>query len=176
MKNKKIILIGVVLILIFAGLTVTMLLINSKKKETIPAGSFMIVNGETKTLMNMEELKALGIENFDNYHRNSRGKNELVNYGGVELKTVLSHFNIPLDNIKSFTLYASDGFAKIYSIEDVTIENNVYITVYAKGEPLITGITGGNEEDGGPYVIIKCNDYYSENRVKKFNKVVINYD
>lgn len=174
MKNKKVMLIALIIIIVLIGLFVTMIIINNLTKEEIPENSFMIKKGDTETIVSLHDLYTLSIENFTNRHNNSRGLNELKNYSGFELKDVLTHYGFSLEGVTTLTLTASDGYNRIYTIEEVLMENNVYITTECEGDALIKGITGGNADDGGPFLMIKRSDEFSNNRVKKFFKVELN--
>ncbi len=175
MKNKKIMAAALIILFALTALFAVMLILTRKTTENIPHGSFLIKSRADDVTVSMAEFEQFELKEFTDRHRNSRGTDILQNYGGVELITLLNYYNIPLDGAKSLTLYASDGFSRVYSLDEVIRDGNVYITTKCEGEPLIEGITG-SINDGGPYLVIKRSDMYSENRVKKFNKIIVNYD
>lgn len=174
MNKNKATVIAIIITILLSVLFVTMLLINNRNKEDIPDNAFVIIKGDSRIIVTMEDLIAIGEEDFTNWHRNSTGVEELETYSGVEFIKVLEHYNIDITSAKDFLMTASDGYSRIYTIEEIEQDKNVYITTKCDGEPLLTGIIGGNANDGGPFMIIKRTDYYSENRVKKFYKVTIN--
>ncbi|MEG1663425.1 MAG: hypothetical protein RR338_05505, partial [Clostridia bacterium] len=63
------------------------------------------------------------------------------------------------------------------SIQDVTKSGNVFIAYKVGGKEFNKGIVGnGNtlpEEDGGPYVVIRTSDSFSNNRVKLLVSVTV---
>lgn len=72
---------------------------------------------------------------------------------------------------------ASDGMQKVYAIQDVTEEDNVFVANKVNGEFFNKGIDSlaytKPQEDGGPYVVIRAKDSVSQNRVKLLVEICV---
>ena len=98
-------------------------------------------------------------------------------YTGIYMKDLLTALEINLEEAASVLMTASDGMQKAYSLADVNAEGNVYIAYLVNGKPFNSGIDAfaytKPEEDGGPYVVIKAHDIFSQNRVKLLTTIEI---
>lgn len=129
------------------------------------------------TLEEMLEISGVEEKTFKAVYDTSSSDPVEKNYTGIELKNVLSGLGIDLASARMITLKASDGMNKVYSQQDVVKSNNVYIAYKAEGLEFNPGIdplayTKMNE-DGGPFVVIKVEDPYSQNRCKLLVEIVI---
>jgi len=136
--------------------------------------------GEDLGSYTIEELAALeGVtaRDFVNVYDTSGSEPVEKTYTGLELKKILAALGVNLYNMRTVTLNASDGAVKLYTPQDVTRDDNVYIAYKVNGLPFASGIDGlgytRETEDGGPFVVIKVSDTYSTNRCKLLTEVEI---
>ncbi len=133
----------------------------------------IVAYGSEVGIYTLEELLALdgvGAEDFLATYDTSNSEPIEKTYTGIEIKSVLLALNVNLENARSVTFKASDGMTKTYSQQDIVNNNNVFIAYKVNGLDFNTGIDPfaytKEAEDGGPYVVIKVSDAYSQNRCK----------
>jgi ATP sulfurylase len=138
----------------------------------------IIAYGETIGEYTIEELieYSPAVE-FDATYKPS-GKDPIERtYTGIYMKDLLTAFGINLEDASSVLMTGSDGMQKVYTIADVNADGNVYISYLVNGKPFNSGIDAfaytKPEEDGGPYVVIKAQDMFSQNRVKLLTTIEI---
>lgn len=130
------------------------------------------VKGEKIGDYSFEQLTELSAAvTFDAIYKPSSNPTPVTrSYSGIYLKDLLEKLDIDLTDKTSVKFTGGDGMQKSYTIADVLEENNVYITSHVNGKPFNKGIqTLANtmpEEDGGPFVVIKAKEQFSNNRVK----------
>lgn len=136
--------------------------------------------GEEIGVYKIGELLALeGVDEIDfvAIYDTSTSDPEEKTYTGIELKVLLSALGISLENARTITLKASDGVNKLYRQQDVVKSNNVYIAFKVEGQYFNTGIdplaSTKIEEDGGPFVVIKVSDAFSQSRCKMLVEIVV---
>lgn len=129
------------------------------------------------TLNELLELGGVDEVEFSATYDTSNSEPVQKTYTGVELKTVLAALNIDLTYAHNVTFKASDGANKLYSPADVTADNNVFIAYKVNGNIFNKGIRSAafkdKAEDGGPFVVIRVSDVFSQNRCKLLTEVVI---
>lgn len=140
----------------------------------------IIAYGEEIGIYTMEkilEVEGVNVEDFVAIYDTSTSDPEEKTYTGIELKVLLSALGISLENARTITLKASDGVNKLYSQQDVVKSNNVYIAYKVEGQYFNTGIdplaSTKIEEDGGPFVVIKVSDAFSQSRCKMLVEIVV---
>lgn len=98
-------------------------------------------------------------------------------YVGVELKAVLKALKIDLTYARHVSFFGGDGINKIYSVDDVLKDDNVYIAFKVEGVPFNVGIDAlaytKKAEDGGPFVVIRKADRFSQHRCKLLTEVKV---
>lgn len=91
-------------------------------------------------------------------------------YTGIEVKKILLALNVDMASARAITFNGSDGMSKLYTPDDVIANDNVFIAYKVNGKPFNKGIKTQAykeaEEDGGPFVIIKVSDTFSQHRCK----------
>lgn len=122
------------------------------------------------TLSQLLEIEGVEAEDFQAIYDTSTSEPVEKAYTGIELKVVLLALGVNLGNARMITFKASDGMNKVYTQQDVVKNNNVYIAYKVNGREFNTGIDPlaytKENEDGGPFVLIKVEDSYSQNRCK----------
>ncbi|MDD3946656.1 MAG: hypothetical protein PHI19_02340 [Clostridia bacterium] len=136
--------------------------------------------GEELGSYTLEELLALeGVQEaeFTDYYDTSISEPVEKTYTGIELGSVLTALGVDMREMRTATFKASDGAVKIYTYQEIRQENNVYIAYKVNGKPFERGIDGlgytRDTEDGGPFVVIKVSDTFSNNRCKLLTEVII---
>ncbi|MFA6866367.1 MAG: hypothetical protein WCR54_02500 [Clostridia bacterium] len=121
------------------------------------------------TLATYEEFNAI----YDTSTTDAQHKT----YSGVELINILEAMKIDLEGKTCVRFSASDGASNVYSIDDLRKENNVFIADKVNGKSFVQGIdptlNKAKYEDGGPYVVIRASDRFSQYRIKLLVKVEV---
>ena len=130
------------------------------------------VNGEELGIYTAEELAELsGIKEFSAVYKPSGKDPILRGYEGFELKSVLAAAGIDISQIKSVSFRGLDGFTKgLFPLSDLHKDKEIFIAVKYAGKNFIRGVkpscSAYPEEDGGPFVVIKASDAFSNNRIR----------
>jgi|BioPla2DNA2_1021312.scaffolds.fasta_scaffold02049_5 hypothetical protein len=137
-------------------------------------------NGEEIGVYKIDDLLALeGVEEveFNAIYDTSSSEPVEKTYTGIELKKVLSALGVDLSVARTIVFKASDGANKAYAAEDIVNPNNVFIAYKVNGRAFNEGIKAAafndEAEDGGPFVVIKVSDTYSQNRCKLLTEVSV---
>ena len=180
LSKKSIIAIIIIatLVVAFAVLLSVFLLHNQDNRELYWDAKIKIVAFEEEIgEFTLEELLTYAQEReFEAVYKPSNMPPEKKTYTGIYLKDLVLALGIDLQNADDIRFTAFDGFQKIYDIEDVMDEGNVYIAYLVEDEPFIEGISASansSQEDGGPFVVIKAKDDFSQNRVKLLVEIKI---
>lgn len=88
----------------------------------------------------------------------------LTDFGGVELKEILTDLNINLDN-QNVVFKSEDGYQTMVSAEDVLMDDNVYVVFERNFERTTSADQGGS----GPLEIVIAQDPFSQ----RWNKYLI---
>jgi len=130
------------------------------------------LNGEELGIFTFGQLAELcgGINEFNAVYKPSRKEPIERKYEGLELKGVLAALGIDIAELKSVSFRASDGYPKVFPLSDIQKDNEVFIAVKYGGREFIRGIKPSGstypDEDGGPFVVIKASDVFSNDRVR----------
>lgn len=183
--KKKSVIAAIAIVSILAVLFSVLLVIYLKDNQE-PRNNYL--NKEIKIISDNETIGEFSFEELEDYAESvdfeavykPNGKlPKEKNYTGIELKELLLNMGVDLENAESVLFKASDGLQKIYSIDDVMQDNNVYIANKVEGEPFNKGILPNSydkeQEDGGAFVVIKANDAFSQNRVKMLVEIEVVY-
>lgn len=159
------------LIILFGVLLVLQLKENKKNKELYETSKIKIIITGEEHEYTFEELSSLSQPVEFNAVYKPSNKNPITKtYTGIELRLVLEALGCDMDSIGQVVFTAQDGLQKVYRASDVKKVNNVYIAYLVNGKPFNKGIDplaySKEQEDGGPYVVIKAEDQVSQNRVK----------
>ena len=130
------------------------------------------VNGEEIRIYTVDELTGLaGIKEFSAVYKPSSKDPISRVYEGLELKAVLTAVGINISEVKSVSFRGYDGFTKgLFPLSDLYKDNEIFVAVKYGGKDFIRGIKPSGstypEEDGGPFVVIKASDVFSNDRVR----------
>lgn len=129
------------------------------------------------TIDQLLALDGVSQQDFTSVYDTSASDPVQKTYTGIELKKVFAALDIRIAEARSITFKASDGAVKLYTPQDITKANNVFIAYKVNGKPFTNGIDGlghtRDTEDGGPFVVIRVSDTYSTNRCKLLTEVII---
>jgi hypothetical protein len=174
-KVNKTTIIALVLIVVLAigfGVGLYFLLDQNKDLRHLYENEEIRINifGQELGVFTFAQLEALApAENFNAVFKPSgRPAIERV-YLGIELRKLLAALGVDLNEISGVGFISSDGYQNIYPRDWVLQESEVFITVVYENKVFQKGISvlsSYPEEDGGPFVVIKASDLFSNNRVR----------
>ncbi len=131
-----------------------------------------VINNETELLVSFDEVKtSQNSTTFPVVVRSSGSVPVEAEYTGIELITFLEEKDVKIENFKSITFNASDGYRIILSSEDISEPLNVYLTYERDGEDLLPKSKGGN----GPFQLVIRKDPFSQRWIKHVEEIIINY-
>lgn len=129
------------------------------------------------TITRLLELEGVEEVDFTATYDTSNSEPMQKTYTGIELKKVLIALNVDMSLARNVVFFASDGASKIYSPEQVLADDNVFIAYKVDGKPFNNGIKAmaykDSAEDGGPFVVIRVSDAFSNNRCKLLTGVTV---
>lgn len=140
-----------------------------KQKQILANAEIVLVHGDNEIIMNIHDISNITEENFQAVLDTSSTNPVIYNYTGVQLKNIFKKYDINLDDKKSVILSAVDGYAVVYSIEEIILDKNVYITYKQDDNYLGTKEKGGR----GPYESIIVSDQFSNRRCKWLTKIEV---
>ena len=128
MKKSTWIIIGVIVLLVIAVAVFAVL--NSgnlaEKKSLESNAEFKLTyNGKTVTVK-MSDITGLNPEEFSATMDTSDTDPTAVKFTGVELKKVLSHFEIDPASVTKIQVTAIDGYASAFTAADISADKNLY--------------------------------------------------
>ena len=171
MVSKTKIVVGVLGVLILV-LAVTLMLnkegLDQRKEMMTNATINIKIDGE-ENILSFDDLKKAGEEKFEAVLDTSTTDPVVYAYTGVQLKNVLKDQGINLEGKTAVILTAVDGFTVAYSLEEVLLEGNVYVTYAREGEKLKSKEDGGR----GPYQTIVVGDQFSSRRCKWLTSIEV---
>lgn len=173
------IIIVAVLAVAFGSLLTVYLIKNRENRETYEQQKIRVLVGEQLIgEYTFEQLSALSAEKtFEAVYKPSGKPAISRQYSGIELKELFAALSIDLTGKQGVRFTASDGMQKVYAIQDVTEEDNVFVANKVNGEFFNKGIDSlaytKPQEDGGPYVVIRAKDSVSQNRVKLLVEICV---
>ncbi len=170
--NKRVFVVSFVIIVLFVIMIVSIKLSQpsiQKQKEILANAEIVLLNGDNEIVIGINDIYNSTVENFKAVLDTSTTDPVEQNYTGVQLKNILKRYNIDLSDKKAIVLSAVDGYSVAYSIEEVLLDKNVYITYKQDGKFLKS-----REEDGrGPYESIVVFDKFSNRRCKWLTKIEV---
>jgi energy-coupling factor transport system ATP-binding protein len=136
------------------------------------------VDGELIDDFTFGELEKLApLKTFNAVYRPNNRQPRNRQYQGIELRELLEALEIDLEDRERVVFSAADGLQRSYSLADVLIENNVFIAVTYDGRVFRRGISATTpypQEDGGPFVVIRASDPFSQFRVRILVEIIMN--
>jgi hypothetical protein len=171
--NRKIAIITVVIIaVLLAAIFVSLKLSETSmelQKEILSNAEILLKDKDNEIILTKEDISNCGEENFHAVLDTSDTEPSTHSYTGVELKSILIYCNIDLHDKSTVVLSAADGYSVAYSIDEVVLDNNVYIAYMEDGKLL-----GSRDADGrGPYEAIIVYDNFSNRRCKWLTKIEV---
>ena len=130
------------------------------------------VDGKEIGTYSVDELTELaGMKEFNAVYKPSRKDPISRVYSGFELKAVLEAAGVNMLEIKGVTFRGYDGFSKgLFPLSDLYKDNEIFVAVKYEGKDFIRAIKPSGstypEEDGGPFVVIKASDAFSNERMR----------
>lgn len=170
--NKRVLIVSLVIIILLGVMLVSMKLLQpsiQKQKETLANAEIVLVDGDNNIVIGINDICNYTGENFSAVLDTSTTDAVEQNYTGVQLKDILNKYNINLSNKKSIILSAVDGYSVAYSVEEVLLDKNVYITYKQDGKYL----KSKDEYGRGPYESIVVSDKFSNRRCKWLTKIEV---
>ena len=119
-------------------------------------------NGTVISTLDLNDIKSAGEESFEAVLKTNGKKPEYYNYKGTQLKNLIKASGIDLSEKSAVTVTAVDGYSIAYSIDDILVENNAYLSYASDGELFRNREEGGR----GPYQVIILSDKFSNRRCK----------
>jgi hypothetical protein len=141
-----------------------------KQKVNLANAEIILVDGDKEIVIGINDICSDAGENFSAVLDTATTDAVEQNYTGIQLKDILNKYNINFSDKKLITLSAVDGYSVAYSIEEVLIDKNVYITYKQDGIFLRSRDEGGR----GPYESIVVSDNFSNRRCKWLTKIEVN--
>lgn len=160
-----------VLVVAFAVFLPIFLRSGKDRRELYRENKIQLTIDGKDTVYTIEEILALdGVEEeeFPAVYDTSISDRFERTYTGFELKKLLKAVGVSLAEIRRVRFMASDGCERIYKAEDVLKDGNVYVAYKVNGKPFNEGIRElpDEQEDGGPLVVIRASDQFSQDRCK----------
>lgn len=164
MKKEKIAIIIIAVLVVALALALYLNKdIIAENQTTFDNVEINILNdGEEVTTLSYNDLIAIGAEEFESTYDTSTTDPVVETYKGVELKKIFESLGISTDDKSSVVLTAVDNYAIAYTMEEVLIDGNVYVTYECEGEALLSKDDGGQ----GPLEVIITSDSFSNRRCK----------
>lgn len=171
--NRKIAIITVVIIaVLIAAIFISLELSETSmelQKEILANAEILLKNEDNEIILTKQDITNCSEENFHAVLDTSDTDPSSHSYTGVELKNILISNNIDLYGKSTVILSAADGYSVAYSMDEVAMDNNVYIAYMEDGKLL-----GSRDADGrGPYEAIIVSDYFSNRRCKWLTKIEV---
>lgn len=171
MNKKSIIAIGVVIVLSIIVYIASVYSRGSieRQKQILENAQIILMNGEDEIVLDIDTLKSIEEEDFDAVLDTSSTDPTVHTYKGAELKNILSHYHIDIDDKKTAILTGVDGYAVAYSMDEVLQDENIYVAYMEDGKYLGSRDSGGR----GPYEAIVVSDQFSNRRCKWLIKIEV---
>ncbi|MFA6940415.1 MAG: molybdopterin-dependent oxidoreductase [Clostridiaceae bacterium] len=141
--------------------------IEAKKESQDNATISFKSNGSEVAKKDMNFVKTLAKSSFSANLKANGKKAVKHTYTGVPLKKVFEALNIKLDGKSQVIVTAADGYATVLTIDEVNVDDNVYLAYEMDGKPLGTKKDGGS----GPFEVIIKNDSFSQRWCKFVSEV-----
>ncbi len=163
-KTTKIVIFFIIILVVVVSIT---LFLNredtDERKEMLSSAEVkLLVSGEEVATLSMEDIQAAEVEEFEAVYDTSKTEPVMLNYTGVQLKYIMEQQGVDFNEKETVILSAVDGYTVAYSMEEVLMDKNVYLTYAEEGELLKSKEEGGS----GPYQTIVVSDTFSSRRCK----------
>jgi DMSO/TMAO reductase YedYZ molybdopterin-dependent catalytic subunit len=163
-KNTKI-LTGIILILlVISSIGIFLNRDNIRRNRELNENAVFEIyeEGQLSASYTMEEIMAMGEENFNATLDTSSTDPKEFEYTGVLLREILKKADINLEEKELAAVTGADGYTVAVSMDKIMEEDNVYLSYKIQGKPL-----GTRDDDGsGPYQLIIRKDQFSQNWCK----------
>jgi len=170
--NKKIFIVSFVIIMLFGAMLVSIKILQptiQKQKQILANAEIVLVDGNNEIYIGFNDICNYNGEDFKAVLDTATTDAVEQNYTGVQVKDILNRYNINLSDKKSIVISAVDGYSVAYSVDEVLLDKNVYITYKKDGKYLKNKDAGGR----GPYESIVVSDKFSNRRCKWLTKIEV---
>ncbi|NLZ93607.1 MAG: molybdopterin-dependent oxidoreductase [Firmicutes bacterium] len=155
---KKVIIVLVILIIIVA-VTAVLNRESLREKAASQADAILYIKADgVETEVDFATIKELPEKEFPAVLKSSGKPPVDTSYTGVQLKDLLAKLEVKTDGKKQVITKAVDGYTVALSMEEVLIDDNVYIVYKRDGKDLGTKEKGGS----GPYQVVIRNDQFGQ--------------
>lgn len=139
------------------------------KKKLEMNAEFRLLYGDCAYLVTMEDVLDLNPIEFETIMRTSTMQATPVNFTGVELTKLLARYGIPIKVGSTVQVNALDGYASVFTAEEVLTSENVFLCIYMNGEALKPKKEGGF----GPYLVVIRNVKFAQRWCKFVEEIVV---
>lgn len=129
------------------------------QKAALEKEEILLISKDKEITITLEDLIDSG-EEFEAILDTSTTNASIYTYMGVELKDIFSNMNIDIEDENAIILTGVDGYSVAYSIEEVLVDNNVFIA-YMENEKFVS------------YQSIITSDLFSNRRCKWLTKIEV---
>lgn len=138
-----------------------------EQKKLLENAEILLLANQQEYLIGLNDLMEIGEEEFTSVLDTSSTNPTNHKYTGVQLKNILSHYQIDLDESSALVLSGMDNYSVAYTTEEILKNNNVYI-VFKEDDSYL-----GSKENGGrgPYESIVVADDFSNRRCKWLTRI-----
>lgn len=140
-----------------------------QKKELEAKARFVLIQGEQRYKVSMEDILELKPVDFETVIRTSATGPTPVSFTGVELRKILAKYGLGVEPASTIQATSLDGYASALTGEEVLAKDNVYITIAIDGETLKPMSEGGP----GPYYLVLKNTEFAQRWVKFVEEIVV---
>lgn len=156
----------IILLILAAVVGVTAYLNKGAEEDLLTAQRESIIfiseEGERIAEVSYSDLEQLEEAEFSATLRSSSQPAREVSYTGVTLRDILAAAGTDPVEYEGVNAAAVDGYTVALDIDEVLMEDNVFVVYLRDGEPLETRDQGGD----GPYQLIVREDTYGQRWVK----------
>jgi|SRR5690554_6222657 len=152
------------LIVIFVVVTGILSAVNINRIQGLDQEKLTIVAGSQSKEITLGELKELPATSFTAELRSTSQPNQTITFTGISIKDLLEYLKIDV-TFSEVAFSSLDGFTTVLSVDEVMMDDNVYVVYKRDNEPILSKSDGGT----GPMEIIVAQDPFSN----RWNKYVI---
>ncbi len=160
MKNKALIIAIAVLVLVVAVLG----FLNRDQlagKQALVENPALVLQakGEELAVISLDQIRALGEEEFPITLQSSGKPPRDLELTGVSLKAIAYDIDPTLpDRAEQVVVRAIDGYTVAYTVEEVLMDEHIYLVYLEDGKPLGTKADGGS----GPLMMVPRQDEFGQ--------------
>lgn len=170
-KNKGFWIAGLLIFLVL--LLVLALKLNETEREMqnalLEAAEILLIFDDKQEYISRELLLTLPTDSFEAVLDTASTSATTHWYKGVQMKKLLSYYDIVLEQDAILVVTGADGFSVAYGRNEVMEEGAVFITYEEDGEALKTHEQGGR----GPFESIVVSDAFSNRRCKWVTQIEV---